>query len=221
MEKFPQHSPELQERNLESLAQLKKRAVAWSLSTRRKSSVVLLKSDSTSLAVDAVVNAANEFLMGGGGVDEAIHAKAGPELNKEIEKNIPVRPNGARCMSGEAVLTLGHGLPAKHIIHTVAPYFDEKGNLQPAVLHNCYRASLKLAEENAIATVAFPPIGTGFYGYPMLEAAQIAFEECCGWLDAEGEGRGRKVMFCFVSELQYEVSKELYENYVKEEHAGK
>ena len=215
MEKFSEHPEELKDLNYTSLKKLKEKKVEWTLETPYKHRIVLLKEDLVNLVVDAIVNSAQETLTGGGGVDEAIHLRAGPGLNKEIEKTVPIRPNGARCMTGEAVLTKGHKLPAKYILHTVAPYLDEKGGLQPRLLRNCYKSCLKLAEEKDLGSIAFPPLGTGFYGYPMLDACEVAFEECYKWM-SEKKGMKPKIFMCFISELQHQIASELYQNYVKE-----
>ena len=123
---------------------------------------------------DAIVNAANEALLGGGGVDEAIHRAAGPRLRDECEK-MPVSPGTqARCMPGQARITRGFDLPAKFVIHAVAPYLSPEDEPQPNVLRSCYRASLELALNRKLKSVAFPCLATGYYGYPAVDAATIA-----------------------------------------------
>ena len=126
----------------------------------------LFQGDITRLVVDAIVNAANSSLLGGGGVDGAIHRAAGPELLAQC------RQLGG-CPTGEARITGGYHLPARHVIHTVGPVYG--GSPQDAeLLANCYRNSLRLAEEHSVRTVAFPAISCGVYGYPIDEAAHIA-----------------------------------------------
>jgi O-acetyl-ADP-ribose deacetylase (regulator of RNase III) len=129
----------------------------------------IVRGDITTFDVDAIVNAANTTLLGGGGVDGAIHRAAGPELLAEC------RALGG-CRSGEAKLTQGHRLPAHFVIHTVGPVWTGGKRSEPQILANCYRNSLQLAVKNRIKTIAFPAISCGAYGYPIREAARIAVE---------------------------------------------
>ena len=130
--------------------------------------IVIKVGDLTREDVDAIVNAANSSLMGGGGVDGAIHRGAGPELLAEC------RMLGG-CRTGEAKITRGHRLPARFVIHTVGPVWRGGRHGEPEMLANCYRNSLKLAVKNRIKTIAFPAISCGAYRYPIEEAAHIAF----------------------------------------------
>jgi len=129
------------------------------------------KGDITKLAVDAIVNAANSGLLGGGGVDGAIHRAAGPGLLAEC-RTIAARQGG--CPAGEAVITGGYNLPAAWVIHTVGPVWRGGSHGEAALLRSCYEKSLALAEAKGLSSIAFPNISTGVYGYPRREAAEIA-----------------------------------------------
>jgi len=131
------------------------------------------RGDITSMQVDAIVNAANSSLLGGGGVDGAIHRKGGPEI---LEECMQIRQRQGGCAVGEAVITTGGLLPAKFVIHTVGPVWHGGNNNERELLASAYQNSLKLAEERTLATVAFPNISTGIYGFPKEPAAEIAIE---------------------------------------------
>ena len=152
--------------------------------------IKIIQGDITTLAVDAIVNAANQVMLGGGGVDGAIHRAAGPELYEACLKVPEVRP-GVRCPTGEARITPGFRLPAKFVIHTVGPVYRDGLHGEPEKLAACYRNSLALAAENGCKSIAFPCISTGIYGYPIEDAAKIAVREVEEFLaakDAEWEG---------------------------------
>ncbi len=155
----------------------------------------VLRADITTLAVDAVVNAANETLLGGGGVDGAIHRAAGPEL-----KRFCAGLGG--CPTGEAKITPGFRLPARHVIHTVGPVWQGGARNEDALLAGCYRNSLELALSRGVKTIAFPSISTGVYGYPKEQAARIALG-----VMREYEGRFDEIVACCFSEAD----RELYE----------
>jgi O-acetyl-ADP-ribose deacetylase (regulator of RNase III) len=134
------------------------------------------RGDITRLRVDAIVNAANEGMGGGGGVDGAIHAAAGPRL-LEACRAVPEVRAGVRCPTGEARITPGFELPARYVIHTVGPIWRGGQRGEDALLAACYRASLQLAEQRALASIAFPAISCGLYGFPVPRASAIAVQE--------------------------------------------
>ena len=142
--------------------------------------IEVVQADITALDVDAVVNAANERMLGGGGVDGAIHRAAGPGLLDACRAVPEVRP-GVRCPTGEARVTPGFRLPARLVIHTVGPVWRGGGEGEAELLASCYRTSLALAAEGGAASVAFPAISTGVYGYPPGAAARVAVGTVQAW----------------------------------------
>jgi O-acetyl-ADP-ribose deacetylase (regulator of RNase III) len=158
--------------------------------------ITLIRGDITSLDVDAIVNAANKSLLGGGGVDGAIHTAAGPDLLSECKKL-----NG--CETGQAKITAGYRLKAKHVIHTVGPVWFGGDNDEHALLASCYRTSLALAKETKIKTLAFPCISTGVYGFPKAFAALIAVKETQIFMDKNSYPE--KVIFVVYDDESYKI----------------
>ncbi len=144
----------------------------WTSGSGRK--IVLSEGDITRVKVDAIVNAANSALVGGGGVDGAIHGAGGPEIMRELDG---IRRQIGNCPTGSAVATGAGRLPAEYVFHAVGPVYEDGGQGEPEQLASCYRKCLELAEERGVATISFPAISTGIYGYPLEDAARIAIRE--------------------------------------------
>ena len=167
--------------------------------------MIIMLGDITKLDVDAVVNAANSGLIGGGGVDGAIHRAAGSSLLDECREI--VKKQGG-CPPGDAVMTGAGNMKCKKIIHTVGPIWHDGNSNESTVLASCYKKSLELARQNGLKTVAFPNISTGVYGYPKIEAAKIALKTVDDFL--EKDGTIEKVIFiCFDDENFYIYSEEI------------
>ena len=160
------------------------------------STIRLHRGDITQLNVDAIVNAANKTLLGGGGVDGAIHRAAGPQLLKECRQL-----NG--CETGDAKITKGYNLQAKYVIHTVGPVYHGGKYAEAEKLASCYLRSLEVALQNQVKSIAFPNISTGIYGYPKYEAAQIATQTANDFLAVNSEID--ELIFCVFDEENYKI----------------
>ncbi len=163
-----------------------------------KTKLTLIQGDITEQKTDAIVNAANSSLLGGGGVDGAIHRAGGPEILQECLK---IRDKQGGCETGEAVITTGGNLQAKYVIHTVGPVWRGGRSGEPELLANCHRNSLQLAAENGVKTISFPGISTGVYGYPLEKAAPVALETVIEFL--KSDDRFDEVVFVLYNEWTY------------------
>ena len=163
--------------------------------------IELIKEDITKLDVDVIVNAANSSLLGGGGVDGAIHRAAGPKLFEECLKL-------GGCKTGDAKITKGYNLKAKYIIHTVGPIYS-KSEKDPILLASCYTKSLDIALSKNLKSIAFPCISTGVYSYPIKEAAEVSFRAVKDWLSSHDSNM--RVIFCCFSDESYNKYKRLLE----------
>jgi len=169
---------------------------------KMKEKIEIAKGDITTFKVDAIVNAANPTLLGGGGVDNAIHSAAGPQLLEEC------RTLGG-CRPGEAKITKGYKLPAKHVIHTVGPIWRGGGHGEDELLAKAYRSCFALAEKHEIKTIAFPSISTGAYRFPLERAVNIALKETKDYL--EKGGKLEKIIFVCFSDDVYKTYKRKFE----------
>ena len=170
----------------------------WTNRAGRK--IELLEGDITRVAVDAMANAANSALAGGGGVDGAIHRAGGPEILRELDA---IRRRIGRCATGGAVATGAGRLPAKYVFHAVGPVYRDGAHGEPELLASCYRACFALAAERGVKTISFPAISAGVYGYPMEDAAEIAVREAVGEL-ARTDSAVERVVFVLYGRQAYE-----------------
>lgn len=161
----------------------------------------LITGDITKIRVDAMVNAANSQLRGGGGVDGAIHRAGGPGIMRELEQ---IRDSTGSCPTGSAVITSAGALPAQYVFHAVGPVYQDGNHGEPDQLASCYRTCLKLAEERGVRTISFPAISMGAYGYPPAEAAEIAIRTISEHLRNPESGL-REVLFVLWDQISYDV----------------
>ncbi|WP_375437859.1 O-acetyl-ADP-ribose deacetylase [uncultured Hymenobacter sp.] len=174
----------------------------WRTEAKSFGRLLLYRGDITRIDTDAVVNAANSSLLGGGGVDGAIHRAGGPEI-LEACRRLRAGYYGKGLRTGEAVITTGGRLPARHVVHTVGPVWNGGHKQEPELLANCYRNSLRLATENQLRSIAFPGISTGVYGYPKAEATAIAVREVRAFL--EQHDLPQEVVFVTFDEASFQL----------------
>lgn len=167
--------------------------------------IEIIQGDITKIKADAIVNAANSSLLGGGGVDGAIHRAGGPTILEECQK---IRASQGGCKTGEAVITTAGHLPVRYVIHTVGPVWQGGNQGETELLANCYKNTLALAVQHQVKTIAFPSISTGIYGFPIEQACQIALKEILKFL-GENKGLERIVFVCF-SVADYQVYQTAY-----------
>ena len=161
----------------------------------------LVEGDITHIGVDAIVNAANSALAGGGGVDGAIHRAGGPAIMRELDE---IRRKAGGCPTGKAVVTDAGKLPARYVFHAVGPVYRDGRHGEAELLASCYRTCLRLADEHAVETISFPAISAGVYGYPLEEAARIAVSEVRAHLDRP-ESTVREAIFVLFGRRAYDV----------------
>jgi O-acetyl-ADP-ribose deacetylase len=171
-------------------------AYEWKAGNAR---VELVEGDITRIRVDAMVNAANSALVGGGGVDGAIHRAGGPEIMRELDE---IRGRIGSCATGDAVVTGAGKLPAKYVFHTVGPIYRDGKHDEARLLRNCYEACLRLAEEQGVRVISFPSISTGVYGYPLQGAAEIALRAVAGHLMTRESAIERVILVQFGAPAQ-------------------
>ncbi len=164
--------------------------------------IEIIKGDITTIKIDVIVNAANTSLLGGGGVDGAIHRKGGSEILEECKE---IRNRQGGCKVGEAVITTSGNLPSKKVIHTVGPHWNSGNSEEAMKLKMCYENSLKLAEQEGFQSIAFPNISTGIYKFPKRKAAEIALKTINDW----GSKKIEKVVFVCFDEENHNIYKEL------------
>jgi O-acetyl-ADP-ribose deacetylase (regulator of RNase III) len=178
-------------------------APEWTNSLGRK--IVCMEGDITRVAADAIVNAANSALAGGGGVDGAIHRAGGPGIMRELDQ---IRRVQGGCPTGSAVTTSAGTLPGQYVFHAVGPVYCDGKHGEPELLASCYRTAMRLADERHLRTISFPAISTGVYGYPLREAAQIALHEVRAHLE-RNETSVERAIFVLFGQKAYRVYADL------------
>lgn len=168
------------------------------------SRIEVVRGDITAIPVDAIVNAANSALAGGGGVDGAIHRAGGPDLMRELDV---IRSRQGGCPTGQAVVTSAGNLPARYVFHTVGPIYRDGQSGEPELLSSCYRTCLNLALEHQLGSISFPSISAGVYGYPIADAARVAATTVSAFLDAHPDAPLRVLLVQF-SERDHRVYKQ-------------
>jgi len=181
----------------------------WTNANGKK--IVLREGDITRIAVDAMANAANSALAGGGGVDVAIHRAGGPSIMRELDA---MHAQAGGCPTGSAVATGAGDLPARYVFHAVGPVYRDGRHGEPELLAGCYRSCLALADERALRTISFPAISTGVYGYPQKEAAEIAIREVRRHLERP-ETTVEQAIFVLFGKSAYEVYRKVLGEYDK------
>jgi O-acetyl-ADP-ribose deacetylase (regulator of RNase III) len=181
----------------------------WTSGTGRK--ILLKEDDITRVMADAIVNAANSALAGGGGVDGAIHRAGGPEIMRELDG---IRAQIGRCPTGSAVVTGAGRLPSKYVFHAVGPVYHDGSRGEPELLAGCYRSCLKLAEERGVRTISFPAISTGIYGYPARPAAEVALREVKAHLE-DPRTKLETVIFVLFGHSAYKTYADLLKGSIK------
>ncbi len=181
----------------------------WTSGTGRK--ILLEEGDITRIKADAIVNAANSALAGGGGVDGAIHRAGGPEIMRELDT---IRAQIGRCPTGSAVVTGAGRLPSNYVFHAVGPVYHGGGRGEAELLAGCYRSCLKLAEERGLRTISFPAISTGIYGYPARPAAELALREVKAHLE-DPRTKLETVIFVLFGRSAYKIYADLLNGSIK------
>lgn len=205
------HSNELKEINLESYKRLISIDNQFDMYTRFKKKINIMYGDLDNYTDECLVNAANELLLGGGGIDEYVHSLGGNALLDEIKK-IQLNYYGCRLMEGEAVFTNGYNDRYKKFIHTVAPYYDNNNNIKSDILEKCFDNIFKIVKNKKIKSITIPAIGTGFYGFYMSRFTHICFRKIIDFLEQNTEIE--KITLITNSKLQYNFYYVYYNNYI-------